>query len=114
MLQECSKIAEFNNFHTMNLYNEMTQPVTDRPRYCHKIITQSGIVIRSCFDGNAVDKNATCALLDRRGRESSDPNRQLKHCSVCDTDNCNGADAPIASLSLALAAAVLAYFSYRQ
>ncbi|GBP73988.1 hypothetical protein EVAR_76663_1 [Eumeta japonica] len=115
--KDCSKLVEFNSFNTMNLYNfdpELTQPVADKPRYCHKIITQNGLVIRSCFDGNPADKNATCARLDRRGRESSDPSRQLKYCSVCDKDNCNGADAPIASLSLALAAAVLAYFSPRK
>ncbi|KAL4709021.1 hypothetical protein ACJJTC_005882 [Scirpophaga incertulas] len=81
-------------------------------RYCHKIITNTGTVIRVCLDSNPINKNQTCHLLDAAALH--DPSKRISHCSVCDTDGCNGVGAVAGSLPLAFVTILLSYIVYKQ
>ncbi|CAF4930255.1 uncharacterized protein LOC125060770 [Pieris napi] len=89
------------------LPRELVEGVTGAPRYCHKIVFQSGTTVRTCLDANPTELNQTCRLLENAAKSvPSDPSKQLKHCSVCDKDRCNGAGSIVASAPLALLALV--------
>ncbi|CAG9788651.1 unnamed protein product [Diatraea saccharalis] len=81
-------------------------------RFCHKIITSTGTVIRTCLDSNPVNKNQSCQLLD--SASLIDPSKKISHCSVCDTDNCNGVGAISSSLPLAAVTVIISYLVYKQ
>ncbi|CAG5020603.1 unnamed protein product [Parnassius apollo] len=97
------------------LPNELVDAVAGAPRYCHKIVMQNGATIRTCLDANPTDLNQTCRLLDNTAKMfPMDPAKQIKHCSVCDRDDCNGASSIIASFPLAALALIASYLFYKQ
>ncbi|CAH0400832.1 unnamed protein product [Chilo suppressalis] len=81
-------------------------------RYCHKIVTSTGTVIRTCLDSNPINKNQSCQLLD--SPIQIDASRKITHCSVCESDNCNGVGAISSSLPLAAMTVFLSYLVYKQ
>ncbi|CAG4951705.1 unnamed protein product [Colias eurytheme] len=92
------------------LPRELIEGVTGAPRYCHKIVLENGSVVRTCLDANPTALKHTCQLLENAAKAvPSDPSKQIKHCSVCDKDRCNGAGSIAASAPLAILALIATY-----
>lgn len=75
---------------------------------------EDGATVRTCLDANPTDLNQTCRILENAAKILS-PNspKAIKHCSVCDKDNCNGAGSLMASFPLAALAFVASYLLYK-
>ncbi|CAK1555838.1 unnamed protein product [Leptosia nina] len=97
------------------LPRELIEGVTGAPRYCHKFVFQNGATVRTCLDANPTDLDQTCRLLENAARLApNDATKQIKHCSVCDKDRCNGAGSIAASAPLAIIAVIAAYLYTKQ
>ncbi|XP_053610566.1 UPAR/Ly6 domain-containing protein CG9338-like [Plodia interpunctella] len=103
-LVDCNNEADvlgYNNQYLRPLLAGFSYNIAGATKYCHKIVTQTGTVLRVCLEDNPSAMNTTCQLLAK--------SQNIKHCSVCDKDNCNGAGSLSASLSLAVAALFASY-----
>lgn len=97
------------------LPSELSSHVQGAPRYCHKIVMQSGTVIRTCLDDNPTDINHTCVLLENASKlPQTDAMNKVKHCSVCEKDSCNGASSIYVSLPLSIVTLVATYLLIKQ
>ncbi|XP_013180224.1 PREDICTED: uncharacterized protein LOC106126867 [Papilio xuthus] len=97
------------------LPNELVDAIAGAPRYCHKIVMQNGATIRTCLDANPTDLNQTCRALENASKLSPmDQSKQVKHCQVCDKDDCNGAGSIALSFPLAALALIASYLFYKQ
>ncbi|XP_013200995.2 uncharacterized protein LOC106143449 [Amyelois transitella] len=108
-LVDCSRDTEvlnFNNQYLRPLVSGFPVNILGAARYCHKIVTNTNTVIRVCMDDNPFALNTTCQMIAK--------SEAVKHCSVCDKDNCNGAASISASLPLALVALFASYFYLKQ
>lgn len=80
-------------------------------------IAETGTTIRTCLDSNPSEINHTCRTLENAATKSMqplDPNFKIKHCSVCNTDSCNGASSAAFSVPLATLALVATYLLCNQ
>ncbi|KAJ8714989.1 hypothetical protein PYW08_004970 [Mythimna loreyi] len=107
------------NYNTLSLRNilpsELFGSVVGAPRYCHKIVMQSGTVVRTCLDANPADINHTCRSLENFSKlNQNDPSKMIKHCSVCNKDQCNAATSVSFSLPLATLALIASYLLCKQ
>ncbi|PZC78145.1 uncharacterized protein LOC110376113 [Helicoverpa armigera] len=107
------------NYNTLYLRSvlpgEVFGSVVGAPRYCHKIVMQTGTVVRTCLDANPADINHTCRSLENSSKLANiDPTKKIKHCSVCDKDNCNAATSLSFSLPLATLALIASYLFCKQ
>ncbi|XP_059057853.1 uncharacterized protein LOC131851376 [Achroia grisella] len=111
---EClsNESTNYNNQYLRGLLPIDVASALGATRYCHKIVMQTGTVIRACLDVNPLNINQTCQILD--APRVADEKLKLKYCSVCNTDNCNGAGAITASLPLAALAIMASYLYYKQ
>ncbi|KAM3965644.1 UPAR/Ly6 domain-containing protein CG9338 [Aphomia sociella] len=107
-----SESVNYNNQFLRGLLPSDVGSAIGAPRYCHKIVMETGTVIRACLDVNPLNINQTCQLLD--APRIVDPKLKLKYCGVCDKDKCNGAGSITASLPLAALALVASYFYCKQ
>ncbi|XP_072944666.1 UPAR/Ly6 domain-containing protein bero-like [Epargyreus clarus] len=97
------------------LPQELMVAVAGAPRYCHKVVMQSGTTVRTCLDVNPNDPNQTCRQIEQTAKLTPlDSTKQIKHCSVCDKDRCNGAASIASSLPLAAVALIASYLYYKQ
>ena len=108
-LVDCA-LPQSNQYNILNLRdvltNEISGTVAGAPRYCHKIITRTGSIARTCLDVNPADLNHTCRIMEK--------NSNIKYCGVCDKDSCNGAGATSISFPLATLALIITYFFCKQ
>lgn len=95
------------------LPRELVDGVAGAPRYCHKIVMQNGATVRTCLDANPSNLSESCRLLENLRQSPADPSKQIKSCTVCDKDGCNGAGSLQVSLPLAIMAALISYL-YKQ
>ncbi|XP_026724770.1 uncharacterized protein LOC113491800 [Trichoplusia ni] len=94
---------------------EVFSSVVGAPRYCHKIVMQTGAVVRTCLDANPADINHTCRSLENSSKlATTDMAKKIKHCSVCDKDSCNAATSVSFSLPLATLALIASYLFCKQ
>ncbi|XP_049876529.1 uncharacterized protein LOC126374096 [Pectinophora gossypiella] len=97
------------------LPSQLVDGVAGAPRYCAKLVLQTGTTIRTCLDANPLEPSQTCRALERIDNYANAGSRQaVKHCSVCTTDICNGSGAIAASYPLAILAAVASYLYCKQ
>ncbi|KAG6448875.1 uncharacterized protein LOC115442695 [Manduca sexta] len=105
----------YNQLYLRNMLPpEVFGTVAGAPRYCHKIVTQTGTTVRTCLDANPADINHTCRLIENSSKMASVESKKIKHCSVCDKDNCNGSGTVSLSAPLAALALVASYLYYKQ
>ncbi|XP_028161748.1 uncharacterized protein LOC135078823 [Ostrinia nubilalis] len=105
--------TNYNNMYLRNfLPSEANTHLVGAPRFCHKIVTHTGTVIRACLDSNPINVNQTCQFLDSASQ--IDPSKKIRHCSACNKDDCNGASAAVASLPLAVVTLLASYLYYKQ
>ncbi|XP_026756030.2 uncharacterized protein LOC113515934 [Galleria mellonella] len=111
---ECSSSdsTNYNNQFLRGLLPAEIGSAIGAPRYCHKIVMQTGTVIRACLDVNPLNINQTCQILDTP--RIVDEKLKLRYCGVCDKDKCNGAGALTASLPLAALTIITSYLYYKQ
>ncbi|KAI5638031.1 hypothetical protein NE865_09265 [Phthorimaea operculella] len=105
-LKECNQDAlTFNkNYLRSVLDPKMIDLVPTLGKFqCAKITTASGETARTCLPS---ETSSICQLLV--------DSKQLKSCSYCDKDSCNGTSAISASLPVALLALVMSYILYKQ
>ncbi|CAH0720359.1 unnamed protein product, partial [Brenthis ino] len=95
------------------LPRELADGVAGAPRYCHKLVMQNGATVRTCLDANPSNLSESCRLLDNTKMMTTDPSKQIKSCTVCDKEGCNGAGSLTVSVPLAIMA-VLASYLYKQ
>ncbi|KAJ0174707.1 hypothetical protein K1T71_009815 [Dendrolimus kikuchii] len=93
------------------LPGEVLTETAGSPRYCHKFVTETGTVIRTCLDSNPEDLNKTCRILE--STHVVVPTK-MKYCSVCEKEKCNGAGSIAVSLPLATFALVATYLLLKQ
>ncbi|KAI8439325.1 hypothetical protein MSG28_013152 [Choristoneura fumiferana] len=96
------------------LPRDMADSTAGAPRFCHKIVLQSGTVARTCLEANAHNLGLSCQIIENAAKLFHDPNRQIKHCSVCDKDECNAAGSIASSLPLAGLALLVSYLYAKQ
>ncbi|XP_022822533.1 uncharacterized protein LOC111353674 [Spodoptera litura] len=106
------------NYNTLYLRSilpaEVFSSVVGAPRYCHKIVMQTGAVVRTCLDANPADINHTCRSMESSKLNTADPSKKIKYCSVCDKDTCNAATSMSFSLPLATLALIATYLFCKQ
>lgn len=104
-------------FNQLNLYNVLPSGifggVQGAPKYCHKVVLETGSVIRTCLDGTAADVQQTCKTLIDESK-SSPTDKKVKSCVACNKDNCNGAGSLSVSLPLSALTIVVSYLLYKQ
>ncbi|XP_075980321.1 UPAR/Ly6 domain-containing protein bero-like [Anticarsia gemmatalis] len=117
-LVDCSsqESVNYNQLYLRTILpNEVSSSVVGAPRYCHKIVLQTGTTIRTCLDANPNDINHTCRTLENWSKGMPNDNgSKLKYCSVCDKDSCNGASSVAFSFPLATLALIATYLLCKQ
>lgn len=97
------------------LTTEIASHVQGAPRYCHKMVLETGAVVRTCLDANPSDINHTCRSLENSSKLPQIQTQfKIKHCSVCDKDSCNGASSIAFSFPLATLALIGTYLFCKQ
>ncbi|KAJ2945558.1 hypothetical protein O0L34_g378 [Tuta absoluta] len=105
-LKECNQDAlQYNRQYLQNVLDpKMIDALPTLGKFqCAKITTARGETARTCLPSEAT---VFCQALINSG--------QLKACSSCDKDSCNGASAISASLPVALLALLMSYILYKQ
>ncbi|KAI5631927.1 hypothetical protein NE865_15365 [Phthorimaea operculella] len=112
-LVDCNVDNSYNRLYLRDILpQQLVESVAGAPKYCAKLVTQTGAVIRTCLDANPLDPMQTCRALERNAHDFGQVHQQLSHCSICVRDICNGSTAITSSITL-LALAV-SYLFFKQ
>ncbi|XP_026321273.1 uncharacterized protein LOC113231254 [Hyposmocoma kahamanoa] len=107
--------VNYNKAYLSHIFEpRMLESPAGATRQCAKIDLQTGATIRTCLDVNSLVPDQICDALQRSTSEFRDPGRQIRHCSICSTELCNGAGSATFSLPLATLALIASYLYYKQ